>query len=136
MNEPIIIEQLGKVWGRDSIYLDKIEFEGTHSVKLIGDFNGSLCEKIKESKWISYELTFKGLLEFKMTELDFYSSSEYTSSFEKAIDSDKMKEFASNSQNFKLKDSHEHFIFHTYDDVIELIAEEFHIELKVKESSK
>ena len=64
MNEPIIIEELGKIWGRDAIFLDGIEFDGTHSVKLIGDFNGSLCENVENDKWISYELTFKGILEF------------------------------------------------------------------------
>ena len=132
MNEPIIIKELGKVWGRDAIYLDKIEFDGTRSVKLIGDFNGSLCENVKDSKWISYELTFTGLLEFKMIELDFFSHSEYTSSFEKVIDSDRIKEFSKSSQSSKLKDLHKHYIFHTYDDVIEIIANGFEIKLEPK----
>lgn len=135
MNEPIIIKELGKIWGRDAIYLDKIEFEGTRSVKLIGDFNGSLCENIKDSEWISYELTFTGLLEFKTIELDFFSHSEYTSSFEKVKDSKRIKEFSQSSQNFKLKDSHEHYIFHTYDDVIEVVASGFEMKLN-KEKSK
>jgi len=133
MKEPVIIKELGKVWGRDAIYLDKIEFDGTRSVKLTGDFNGSLCENVKESKWITYELTFKGLLEFKTIELDFFSQSEYISSFEKVKDSDRIKEFSKHSQNFKLKDSHEHFFFHTYDDVIEVIASEFEIQLISKD---
>jgi len=132
MNEPIIIEELGKVWGRDAIFLDGIEFDGTHSVKLIGDFNGSLCENVEKEKWISYELTFKGILEFKITELDFFSDNKYTSSFEKVIESDIINEFSKNSQNLKLKNSHEHYIFHTYDDVIEIIASEFELNLKPK----
>lgn len=132
MNEPIIISELGKIWGRDAIFLDKIEFDGTHSVKLIGDFNGQLCENVKNEKWISYELTFKEILEFKMTELDFFLDTEYTSSFEKVIDSDRINEFSKSSQNFKLKKSHEHYIFHTYDNVIEVIASEFELKLKPK----
>lgn len=132
MNEPIIIAELGKIWGRDAIYLDGIEFDGTHSVKLTGDFNGSLCANVENEKWISYELTFKGILEFKMTELDFFSDTEYTSSFEKVIDSDRINDFSKSSQNFKLKDSHQHYIFHTYDDVIEIIASEFELKLKPK----
>ena len=112
------------------------EFNGTHSVKLIGDFNGSLCENVENEKWISYELTFKGILEFKMTELDFFSDTEYTSSFEKVIDSDKINGFAKSSQNFKLKDSHEHYIFQTYDDVIELVASDFELKLKPKKNKK
>ncbi|GLB48736.1 hypothetical protein [Neptunitalea lumnitzerae] len=132
MNEPIIIEELGKVYGRDAIFLDGIEFKGTHSVKLIGDFNGSLCENVKNEKWITYELTFKEILEFKMVELDFYSDIEYTSSFEKVFDSDRINEFSKSSQNFKLKSSHEHYIFHTYDHVIEVIASEFELKLKQK----
>jgi len=133
MKEPVIIKELGKVWGRDAIYLDKIEFDGTRSVKLTGDFNGSLCENVKESKWIAYELTFKGVLEFKTIELDFFSQSEYISSFEKVKDSDRIKEFSKHSQNLKLKDSHEHYFFHTYDDVIEVIASEFEIQLISKD---
>ncbi|MCD8416128.1 hypothetical protein G1J88_11910 [Tenacibaculum dicentrarchi] len=132
MNEPIIIEELGKIWGRDAIFLDEIEFDGTHSVKLIGDFNGSLCESVENDKWISYELTFKGILEFKMTELDFFSNTEYTSSFEKVIGSDIINGFSKSSQNFKLKESHNHYVFHTYDDVIEIIACEFELKLKPK----
>ena len=132
MNEPIIVSELGKVYGRDAIFLDRIEFEGTNAVKLIGDFNGSLCENIKTEKWISYELSFKGILEFKIVELDFFSHNEYTSSFEKVIESERMNEFSKNSQSFKLKDSHEHYIFHTYDDVIEIIASEFELKLKPK----
>lgn len=132
MKEPVIIKELGKVWGRDSIYLDKIEFEGTHSVKLTGDFNGSLCENVKGSSWVSYELTFSGLLEFRIVELDFFSHSDYTSSFERVKDSERIKEFSNSSQNFKLKESHEHFIFHTYDDVIEVLASGFEIQLKEK----
>ena len=134
MNEPIIIPELGKIWGRDAIFLDGIEFNGTHSVKLIGDFNGSLCENIENKKWVSYELTFKGILEFKITELDFFLDTEYTSSFEKVVDSSKLNEFSKSSQNFKWKDSHKHYIFHTYDDVIELIASEFELKLKPKKN--
>lgn len=132
MKEPVIIKELGKVWGRDSIYLDKIEFDGTHSVKLTGDFNGSLCENVKDSSWVSYELTFSGLLEFRTVELDFFSNSDYTSSFERVRASERINEFSKSSQNFKLKESHEHFIFHTYDDVIEVIASGFEIQLKEK----
>ncbi len=132
MNEPIIIKELGKVYGRDAIFLDGIEFNGTYSVKLTGNFNGRLCKNVKDEKWITYELTFNEILEFKMVELDFYSDIEYTSSFEKVIDSERIKEFSKSSQSFKLKSSHEHYIFHTYDDVIEIIASEFELKLKAK----
>lgn len=132
MNEPIIIKELGKIWGRDAIYLDRIEFEGTNAVKLTGDFNGSLCENVESEKWICFELTFKGILEFKITELDFFSHTEYTSSFEKVINSEIINEFSKSSQNFKLKDTHKHYIFHTYEDVIELIASEFELKLEPK----
>lgn len=132
MKESVIIKELGKIYGRDAIYLDKIKFDGTHSVKLTGDFNGSLCENVKESSWIAYELTFSGVLEFRTLELDFYDNSDYTSSFERVIDSERINEYSESSQNFKLKNSHQHFIFHTYDDVIEVIANRFEIKLKEK----
>lgn len=130
MKKPIIIKELGKVWGRDAIFLNRIEFNGTHCVKLIGDFNGTLCENLENEKSFPYELTFNGILEFKMTELDFFFDTEYTSSFEEVIDSDIINRFAKSSQSFKLKDSHKHYIFYTYDDVIELIASEFELKLR------
>ncbi|TDQ27830.1 hypothetical protein [Tenacibaculum caenipelagi] len=133
MNEPIIIEELGLIYGRDAIFLDKIEFDETHSVKLIGEFNGSLCENVnnEKDKYIPYEISFKGILEFKMTEVDFYNDKNYISSFEKVIDSERISEFKNlYDGDIKVKDSHEHFIFHTYDDVIEIIACEFKLTLK------
>ena len=130
MKEPVIIKELGKIQGRDAIYLDKIIFDGTRSVKLIGDFNGSFCENLEDYNWIPYELTFSGLLEFRTIELDFFSDPEYTSSFEIVKDSEKIKKFSKSSESFKLKDSHQHFIFHTYDDVIEVVASGFEIQLK------
>ena len=130
MKEPVIIEELGKIWGRDAIYLDKIEFDGTRSVKLTGEFNGALCEHVKNSKWITYELIFSGVLEFKVVETDFFFDSEYTSSFERVKGSEKIKDFSNRAESLKLKDSHEHFILHTYDDIIELVAGGFEIQLK------
>jgi len=131
IKEPIIYEELGLIYGRDAMYLDKIEFDRTRNVKLIGEFNSSLCEKTKshEDKYIPYELTFNGILEFKVIELDFYYCENHVSSFEQVINSDRINEFSKNSQGFKVKDSHKHYIIHTYDDVIELIASGF--ELKI-----
>ncbi|WP_196889875.1 hypothetical protein [Aureivirga sp. CE67] len=129
MKEPIIIKELGKIWGRDAIYLDKIEFEGTYLIKLIGEINGSLCEIPQKKEWIPYEIIFKGILEFKMTELDLYIDSEYTSSFEKVINSDLINSYKEISD--KLKETHNHYIFHTYDDVFQIIAEEYELKLKL-----
>lgn len=135
MNEPIITEELGLIYGRDAIFLDKIEFDETHSVKLIGEFNSSLCKNVngKNDKYIPYEINFKGILEFKIVELDFYNNKNYASSFEKIIDSKRISEFKNAYDgDIKIKDTHEHYIFHTYDNVIELIASEFKLKLKSK----
>lgn len=132
MTEPVIIKELGKIWGRDAIFLDKIEFERTHTVKLTGDFNGTLCENVKDQEYVSYELTFSGLLQFKMTELDLYTMSGYTSSFERVVDSPTLKVFAESADNSKVNPSHQHYIFHTYDDVIEIVASDFDLVLDLK----
>lgn len=124
IQQPIILEELGKIYGRDAIFLDKIEFENTKIVKLTGEFNASLCENLqKDSK---YELTFHGILAFNIIELDFFDLKNYTSSFEKVINSQKLIEFKKSSQgHFKVKNTHQHYIFHTYDDIIEVIASDF-----------
>lgn len=129
MNEPVILQELGKVWGRDAIFLDKIDFIDTSTVRLLGEFNGSLCEKLVDKTWVPYELIFSGILEFKLIELDFFSAKDYTASFEKVVDSPRIKAFSQHSENFKVKEGHTHYIFHTYDDVIEVIASEFQLKL-------
>ncbi|MGY3795824.1 hypothetical protein [Aquimarina sp. 433] len=134
MKEPIIIKELGLIYGRDAIFLEKIEFDGTRSVKLTGEFNGSLCENVnsENDKLIPYEISFKGILEFKIIELDFYNHSDYTSSFEKVIDSKRITEFKNSYYgDIKVKKSHEHYIFHTHDDIIELVADQFELKLKI-----
>ncbi|MGB1040865.1 MAG: hypothetical protein ACPGVD_08335 [Flavobacteriales bacterium] len=130
MNKPIIVSELGKIWGRDAIFLDSIEFIETHTVKLKGEFNGALCEKIKENKFIPYEISFKELLEFRMVELDFFRDGKYTSSFEEIINSTRIKEFSENLEQTKLKANHKHFLFHTYDDIIQIIASSFELKLQ------
>lgn len=91
---------------------------------------------LKKKKWILYELTFKEILEVKTIELDFFSHNEYTSSFEKVIDSDRINYFSKKSLSFKLNNSHEHYIFHTYDDILEIITSEFELKLKPKKEEK
>ncbi len=109
MNEPVIIKELGLIYGRDAIFLDKIEFNGTHSVKLIGEFNSSLCENVKDNKdkYIPYEITFKEILEFKMIELDFYNCKNSVSSFEKVSESKRISEFRKSYHGgIKVKNTH------------------------------
>jgi len=133
-HEPIIVEELGKIWGRDAIFLDKIEFQGTRRVKIVGELNGALCEKVTHEKHISYEITFFNILEFKMIELDFYDSKSYSSSFEKVLNSVKLASYRKQElHSSKIKNSHEHYIFHTYDEIFEVIAEGFDLKLNYYE---
>ena len=135
MKEPIIIEELGKIFGRDAIYLDAIEFLNIRTVKLRGDINGALCENITRHRWIAYELTFHDLLEFSLVKIDFFQDTGYTSSFERIIESEKIKRYSMSSQGHKVKKAHEQYLFHTYDDVIAVIASGFEIKLTPKEDS-
>ncbi len=122
MNKPVIIEKLGLIYGRDAIFLDEIFFdESFNNTKLKGDFSGSLCKNIKNKEWIKYEIIFKNILEFRIIKSDYFNDEEYTSSFEEVL----------NSEKIKSKNQH-HYIFHTYDDVIEIIATEFDIKINIK----
>ncbi len=115
MNEPIIIKELGLIYGRDAIHLDEVAFEkGFNNVKLIGVFDGVLCENIKKDEWIKYTIIFKDIIDFRIVKENYFDDSEYTSSFEKILKSEKNK--------WK-----NHYIFHTYDDIFEIIASEFEI---------
>lgn len=126
-----VITEVGKIWGRDAIFLDKVNVINESTFELIGEFNAALCSNLKGCDDRKYSLTFKGAHLFKMTELDF-SEIEYTSSFDLVENSDQVSKMvhADKTEHIgKIDPSYKHYIFTTYDTVFEVICKEFVLKL-------
>lgn len=126
-----VITKAGKIWGRDSIYLDQINFINESEVELIGSFNGNLCSNLIKGQFFNYKITFKGINLFKMIDLD-YKESDYQSSFDLIENSRTLKhliELDKKQNSGKIDNTHKHYIFTTYDTVFEIICKNFELEI-------
>ena len=118
---------LGTIFGRDANYLDKFDYNFERSeLTLLGSINGHLSSS-KIDKWIDYELRFSGVIAFINYNIDSWDY-DSESSFDEVVNSDWMKIL-----DQKVTPSHKHFLFQTYDDVIEIVCGTF--QLTIKESS-
>ena len=124
MNRSIPVKtDLGILAGRDCIYLDRIAFrDRTGTLVLEGEINGSLCSKPQKRKWVSYTVTFHGILALKMIELDSWNG-RIRSSFDEVKDSKWVR-----SLGGKVGRRHKHFVVQTYDYVLEVVCSGYETE--------
>jgi hypothetical protein len=127
-----IITEVGKIWGRDAIFLDKVNVIDECTFELVGQFNGTLCSNLKGTGYRNYEIIFKHVHFFKMVEFDF-DEIEYQSSFD-IIENSKqilkmLKEDKTNGIG-KIDNTYQHYVFRTYDTVFEIIGKSFQFTVK------
>lgn len=127
-NVPIITE-LGKIWGRDAIYLDEMRQVGAQLV-FTGEINGGLCgHNYLGDDFYKYKLTFSLVQAYSYRELDICDW-EYTSSFSEIEDSDWVRELGLD-RNDKWEKQYGkgycHFLLFTYDDVYSILAKRFEL---------
>ena len=133
MNQKVVpvISSVGKVWGRDAIYLDKVHVLGESTFELTGKFNGTLCENLEDNSFHKFKITFRSVLMFKMMDLD-YDEIEYKSSFDLIENSEQIARMIKEDQEeylSKVDDTYKHIVFRTYDTVFEVIGLEYELEL-------
>lgn len=117
--------ELGFLYGRDCIYLNKTEYG--FSLVLYGKINGNLCSNEQKNRFISYKLTFKEALAVSIIELDsMYDSDSWKaeSCFDEVMNSSWVKELKG-----KVTSNHRHFSLQTYDDVFEVVCESYKLEV-------
>jgi hypothetical protein len=62
---------LGKLHGRDAIYLDSENFnKGNRSLTLTGELNGDLCINDSVKGFVAYSVIFNNVSSYEKTELD------------------------------------------------------------------
>lgn len=127
--KPIIIDELGLIYGRDAIYLSSVTFKDLDAITITGELSSVLCANISDVEKggdIPFSLTFSHVIDFSSTELDFYNHEDYVSSFEHCVRSKKIATLRKSSSE-KLTESHKHFTLHTYDVVFDIIAIDFEL---------
>ncbi|MFD1888561.1 hypothetical protein [Paenibacillus wenxiniae] len=129
---------LGHLYGRDAIYVDKLDYELNHrQVTLTGEFNGGLASESESDDFVKYTLCFEGVYYFKATELDLHGDHLPTGKTD--IKSDWLEyrqspllERAKQKGKRELKELR-HFILFTYDDVFEIACQSYQLELHPNE---
>jgi hypothetical protein len=108
---------LGRLDGRDCIYLDSFAFEdGTGTLVLDGSINGNLCSTRQPGRFVPYTLRFRGVLAIKMVELDSCDW-DMESSFDEIRDSEWIR-----SLGGKVTAAHRHYFVQTYDYVFDVVC--------------
>ncbi|WP_298117339.1 hypothetical protein [Flavobacterium sp.] len=126
-----VITKVGLIYGRDAIFLDKVNFINEETFELLGEFSGSLCKNLNDNNDVKFKIVFKNVHLFKMTELDF-DEVEYKSSFdeiENSIQINKMVEIDNQNNLKKIDKTYKHYIFRTYDTVFEIIGKDYSLEI-------
>ena len=124
---------IGIIDGRDSIYLDAIAYDySQHTITFSGEINTRLCSASPyTTRWLPYSLTFQAIIGLRQTEEDFYAG-PYDSSFFVVTVSPWFDEMRQQDHSGKLGSRHQHFVLATYDDVFDVIAESFALNLGIQ----
>jgi len=124
-----VTTSVGKIWGRDAIYLDETRIVNESTIELIGDFNGSLCEHLADGSFHKYQITFQSVMWFQMIELD-YDDMEYRSSFDEVKNSRQLEAMLARDRAAgigKIDINYHHFVFRTYDIVFQFVGRSFEL---------
>jgi hypothetical protein len=131
--------EVGFITGRDAIFLHTLNMVNEATFCITGELTGSLCSKINDDVGLPFSITFKGVLLFKMIELDF-DDYPYESCFDLVVNSAKLAAMREGDKatgigkmdsgvnaEGKYSDDvfHQHFIFRTYDTVFEVVSQHY-----------
>lgn len=120
-NEPILTP-LGKIDGRNAIYLDELkQIFSPNRLLFIGDINGKLCSNNLEGhRWYSCEISFDLIQAYDCRELEL-SKWKIESSFDQVIDSELITGLRLDGKGYR------HYILSTYDYVYSIISKGFEL---------
>jgi hypothetical protein len=119
---------LGRLNGRDCIYLDGFAFEDRMGTLVLdGCINGNLCTTQHPGRMVPYTLRFCGVLAVKMVELDSCDW-DFESSFDEVRDSEWIRLLGG-----KVTAAQRHFFFQTYDYVFDVVCESYEFEVVLPE---
>lgn len=113
----------GQLHGRDCIFLDRAALKGNKLI-LEGQINGGLVGKETQSEWISFRLSFRGVIAHFACELDTYENiSKIGGCFGVIEESGQLKKLPVRCDYDKAE--YKHFRVCTYDFVFDIFAKGF-----------
>jgi hypothetical protein len=128
-----IITPVGVLNGRDAIYLNEITLpDCCNSLVAIGSINCRLASKPPDGvRFQSYRIKFSGVLAHQITELDTWEASRNQVWPPSSFDEVKKSEWIARCTTSlsKVTKNHRHFIFQTYDHVIEVLCLDYVMDL-------
>lgn len=113
---------LGTLNGRDCIFLEGVSLlQHLNHLVLRCSVSELLCSKPRSDVDVSVPttITFRGVLALLMVELDSWDWSG-ESSFDEVVDSEWVR-----SLGGKVTSAHRHFVVQTYDDVFQVVCEDY-----------
>ena len=110
--------KIGRIEGRDAIFLDRILFNTETDLTLTGHFSSDNNEEI------NFEMNFKGTIYFSSIELDF-DKREQKESLAVVEESNRIETFKAIDHSSKINREHKHYYIRTYDTVFEIISDKF-----------
>ncbi|MBS7528918.1 hypothetical protein IC619_000225 [Hazenella sp. IB182353] len=119
-----IITKLGRIDGRDGIYLESVVQED-YDITFSGDINGVLVENnILQQEWYVYKIIFTSVQLYEGIKID-ECKWNIDSSFDEVVNSSKI-----NALRFLNSSDYRHFIFATYEYIYSIIARDYTINIK------
>ena len=126
--------QIGVLWGRDCIFLDSVVMPDVGTLRLQGTINANIVRDFRapagwsRSDQIPYAFLFHGCLAHQLMELDTWDSQNHD---ETAFLESSFQEIGSSNWlhrlSGKLDQNHQHFQVATYDNVFEIICQDFEL---------
>ena len=127
---PVKTEKLGKLNGRDCIYIDKVFQDDMDNLVFEGEITGFLAEKITTDRFIPYRLAFYRIIAYFVCELDTYenidSSAHLDYSSFNIVENSQWLESLPVRKDFD-RSVYKHYQVFTYDFVYNIIAVDFDI---------
>lgn len=118
---------IGIMQGRDAIYLDSFDYDGS-TLFLRGSINGNLASNTTERD-VFYSISFRGVLALQILELDSWCHMDWSDNRSSSFDEITNSRWQA-ALGGKVTPEHRHFSFVTYDEVIDVICNDYKIQFR------
>jgi hypothetical protein len=132
-----VFTEAGLIWGRDAIYLDRENYINENTLILEGDLNRDLCSEFSNKsliKFIPYKISFSNVLYYENIPEDLYDGN-IESSFDIVENENIIAELKNQDKKSyfsKITKNHKMYFFRTYDEIFQIIATDFELEIYKK----
>ena len=115
--------EFGFVAGRDSLYVDDVQYRLGKVLRLIGEINVSRCSRYAQvSGGRPFRLTFEYPLAIRVVPLEFTWDIHRQTAFDEIVESEWVGSMRSDDHSRIVLPDHTHYRVMTYEDLIDVVA--------------